>query len=118
MHLQVGLTQLLLGSLLFSPGSWCTQDLEISTFTAVGQLLWYDCFPGYGLPIQQVWNLILSYLCSSYCLLLGRRVMSNLDSIFKSRDITLQTKVCLVKAVVFPLVMYGCECWTVKKAER
>ena len=52
------------------------------------------------------------------CLLLGRKVMSNLDSIFQSRDITLPTKVCLVKAMVFPLVMYGCESWTVKKAER
>ena len=51
-------------------------------------------------------------------LLLGRRVMTNLDSIFKSRDITLPTKVCLVKAMVFPVVMYGCDCWTVKKAER
>ena len=52
------------------------------------------------------------------CLLLGRKVMTNLDSIFKSRDITLPTKVRLVKAMVFPLVMYGCESWTVKKAER
>ena len=52
------------------------------------------------------------------CLLLRRKVMTNLDSIFKSRDITLQTKVHLVKAVVFPVVMYGCESWTVKKAER
>ena len=52
------------------------------------------------------------------CILLGRKVMSNLDSIFKSRDITLPTKVCLVKAMVFPVVMYGCESWTVKKAER
>ena len=51
-------------------------------------------------------------------LLLGRKVMTNLDSIFKSRDITLSTKVCLVKAMVFPVVMYGCESWTVKKAER
>ena len=51
-------------------------------------------------------------------LLLGRKVMTNLDSIFKSRDITLPTKVCLVKAIVFPVVMYGCESWTVKKAER
>ena len=50
-------------------------------------------------------------------LLLGRKVMSNLDSIFKNRDITLPTKVCLVKAMVFPVVMYGCESWTVKKAE-
>ena len=52
------------------------------------------------------------------CLLLGRKVMTNLDSIFKSRDIILPTKVCLVKAMVFPVVMYGCESWTVKKAER
>ena len=50
-------------------------------------------------------------------LLLGRKVMTNLDSIFRSRDITLPTKVCLVKAMVFPVVMYGCESWTVKKAE-
>ena len=51
------------------------------------------------------------------CLLLGRKVMTNVDSIFKSRDITLATKVHLVKAMVFPVVMYGCESWTVKKAE-
>ena len=51
-------------------------------------------------------------------LLLGREVMTNLDSIFKSRDITLPAKVCLVKAMVFPVVMYGCENWTIKKAER
>ena len=50
-------------------------------------------------------------------LLLGRKVMTNLDSILKSRDITLSTKVCLVKAMVFPVVRYGCESWTVKKAE-
>ena len=52
------------------------------------------------------------------CLLLGRKVMTNLDSILKSRDITLPTKVHLVKAMVFPVVMYVCECWTAKKAER
>ena len=51
------------------------------------------------------------------CLLLGRKVMTNLDSIFKSKDITLPTKVHLVKAMVFPVVMYGCESWTIKKAE-
>ena len=51
-------------------------------------------------------------------LLLGRKVMTNLDSIFKSRDITLSTKVRVVKAMVFPVVMYGCESWTIKKAER
>ena len=52
------------------------------------------------------------------CLLLGRKVMTSLDSIFKSRDITLPTKFCLIKAMVSPVVMYGCESWTVKKTER
>ena len=51
-------------------------------------------------------------------MLLGRKVMANLNSIFKSRDVTLPTKVCLVKAMIFPLVMYGCESWTVKKVEH
>ena len=51
------------------------------------------------------------------CLLLGRKSMTNLDSILKSRDITLPTKVCLVMAMVFPVVMYGCESWTIKKAD-
>ena len=61
-----------------------------------------------------------SKICSheiKRCLLLGMKVMTNLDSIFKSRDITLPTKVRLVKAMVFSLVMYGCESWTIKKAE-
>ena len=52
------------------------------------------------------------------CLLPGRKVMTNLDSILKSRDITLPTKVCLIKAMVFPVVMHGCESWTIKKAEH
>ena len=52
------------------------------------------------------------------CLLLGRKVMTNLDSILKSRDNTLPTKVCLIKAMLFPIVLYGCESWTIKKAER
>ena len=52
------------------------------------------------------------------CLLLERKAMTNLDSILKSRDITVSTKVCLVKAMVFPVVMYGCESWTIKKAEH
>ena len=52
------------------------------------------------------------------CLLCGRKVMTNLDSVFKSRDITLLTKVHIVKVMVFPVVMYGCENWTIKKAER
>ena len=53
-----------------------------------------------------------------WCLLLGRRTVTNLGSVLKSRDITLPTKVCLVKAMVFPVVMYGCESWTIKKAEH
>ena len=52
------------------------------------------------------------------CLLLGRKVMTNIDNILKSRDITLPTKACLVKAIVFPVIMYGCENWTIKKAEQ
>ena len=52
------------------------------------------------------------------CLILGRKVMTNLDSVLKSRDITLATNVHLVKAMIFPVVMYGCECWTIKKAEH
>ena len=67
-----------------------------------------------------VFILIVGYVCSPEIkrrLLLGRKVMTNLESIFKSRDISLPTKVCLVKAMVFPVVMYGCESWTVKKAE-
>ena len=52
------------------------------------------------------------------CLLLGRKVMTNLDSILKNREVTLLTKVCLAKAMVFPVVMYGCESWTIKKAEH
>ena len=52
------------------------------------------------------------------CLLLGRKAVTNLDSIIKSRDITLPTQVCLIKAMVFPVVMYGCDSWTIKKAEH
>ena len=81
-----------------------------------------------GETVQTVSELILGgskitedYDCSheiKRCLVFGRKVMTNLDSILKSRDITLPTKVCLVKAMVFPVVMYGCESWTVKKADR
>ena len=68
------------------------------------------------------WEQRLSYLLfwtifSRRCLLLGRKSMTNLDSILKSKDITLQTKVHLAKAIVFPIVMYGCQSWTIKKAE-
>ena len=71
---------------------------------------------------QNLWDSIKAVLRCSHeikrCLLLARKVMTNLDSIFKSRDITLPTKVRLVKAMVFLVVMYGCESWTVKKAEQ
>ena len=66
-------------------------------------------------------NITADGVCSheiKRCLLLGRKAMTNLDSILKSRDMTLPTKVHLVKAMVFPVVMYGCESWTVKNAER
>ena len=72
-------------------------------------------------PIQDLTKITAEGDCSHEIkrrLLLGRKVMTNLDSIFKSRHITLPTKVRLVKAMVFPVVMYGCESWTVKKAER
>ena len=63
-------------------------------------------------------QMVIAAMKLKICLLLGRKVMTNLDSILESKDITLPTKVCLVKAMVFPVVMYGCERWTVKKAER
>ena len=78
---------------------------------------WKQCltlFWGAGRSLQMV---IVAMKFKRH-LLLGRQVMTNLDRIFKSRNITLPTKVCLVKAMVFPVVMYGCESWTVKKAER
>ena len=70
--------------------------------------------------VSKVMSLLFNMLSRNYKrrLLLGRKVMTNLDSIFKSRDITLPTKVRLVEAMVFPVVIYGCESWTVKKAER
>ena len=72
--------------------------------------------------VTYIYVCICIYMCTKYeikrRLLLGIKVMTNLDSIFKSRDITLPTKVHLVKAMVFPVVMYGCESWTVKKAEH
>ena len=73
----------------------------------------------YFLGLQKSLQMVIAaILGKDGCLLLGRQVMTNLDSIFKSRDITLPSKVRLVKAMVFPVVMYGCESWTVKKAEH
>ena len=71
-----------------------------------------------GLPGMMILFYILIGVWIKRCLVLGRKVMANLDSILKSRDITLPTKVHLVKAMVFPVVMYGCESWTIKKAEH
>ena len=81
-----------------------TQDMQIQS------LDWED--PLEGQPILVFLNSM------DWGLLLGRKVMTNLDNILKIRDITLLTKVCLVKAIVFPVVMYGCESWTIKKAEH
>ena len=83
-----------------------------------------------GETVETVADFIIIFFCSTITadgdcnheikihLLLGRKVMTNLDSIFKSRDITLSTKVCLVKAIVLPVVMHGCDSWTIKKAEH
>ena len=110
------------GGIILGELAFCLQRLVLGLDSAVGY--------------QHSWNLERWESCLSRCnlskitadgdcsheikrhLLLGSKVMSNLDSIFKSRDITLPTKVRLVKAMVFPVVMYGCESWTVKKAER
>ena len=75
---------------------------------------WLTLFGGAPKSLQMV----TAAIKLKRCLLLGRKVMTNRDRILKSRDITLPTKVCLVKAMVFPVVMYGCESWTVKKAEH
>ena len=82
--------------------SWQIDGETVADFTFLGSKITAD-----------------GYCCheSKRCLLLGKKVMTNLDSILKSRNITLPTKVHLVKATVFPVVMYGCECWTIKKDE-
>ena len=68
--------------------------------------------------ILEASQIILQMVTAEKCLFLGRKAMANLDSILKSRDITLPTKICLVNAMVYPVVMYGCEIWTIKKAEH
>ena len=86
--------------------SWQTDGETTETvtvFTFFGSKITADCDCGHGIK---------------RCLLLGRKAMTNLDSILKSKDITLPTKVHLVKALIFPVVMYGCESWTIKKAEH
>ena len=91
-------------------------------FSAFHQSKVFPVFVIYGLYYAEVWapkslQMVIAAMKLRH-LLLGRKVMTNLNSILKSRDITLPTKVCLVKAMVFLVVMYGCESWTVKKAER
>ena len=96
-------------------------EKEMATHSSV--LAWR--IPGTGEPggLQSMGSHRVGHNCSDLAaagfkhLLLGRKVMTNLDSILKSRDITLTTKVCIVKALVFPVVMYGCESWTIKKVE-
>ena len=96
-------------------------EKEMATHSSV--LAWR--IPGTGEPggLQSMGSHRVGHKCSDLAaagfkhLLLGRNVMTNLDSILKSRDITLTTKVCIVKALVFPVVMYGCESWTIKKVE-
>ena len=78
---------------------------------------WKQCQTLFFWAPKSLQMVIAAMKLKDACLLLGRKVMTNLDSIFKSRDITLPTKVRLVKAMVFPVVMYGCEKWTVKKVE-
>ena len=90
--------------------SWET----VSFFFFTKILKSHNCGP----TVDTLINRLLIRKESKRCLLLGRKVMTNLDSILKSRDTTLPTKVCLVKAMVFPVVMYGCESWTIKKAEH
>ena len=75
-------------------------------------MVWYSHL------FQNFPQFIVIHTVKGFGIVLGRKIMTNLDSILKSRDITLPTKVCLVKAMVFPVVMYGCESWTVKKAEH
>ena len=94
---------------IMSSGSITSWEIDGETVEAVSDFIWGGSkIPADGDCSHEI----------KIHLLLGRKVMTNLDSMFKSRDITLPTKVCLVKAMVFPVVMYGCESWTVKKAER
>ena len=122
---------LVVGNLLASAGNGRDMGLILGLEESPGEecdgLLWYSCLESpmdEGAWRASVRGITGSWTRLSQCsheikrrLLLGRKVMTSLDSIFKSRDITLPTKVHLVKAMVFPVVMYGCESWTVKKAE-
>ena len=106
-----------------SPGA-CSNSCPLSWWchlTNLSSVIPFSSCPQSEFPASEsfLMSQIMSWLMKiKRCLLLGRKVMTNLDSMFKSRDSILPTKVRLVKAMVFPLVMYGCESWTVKKAER
>ena len=102
--------------------------MDAKTFKRAFEIL----LPNFLVALSLLYSIVIELSCDKYSkitadgdcyeikrrLLLGRKVMTNLDSILKSRDISLSTKVCLVKAMVFPVVMYGCESWTIKKAEH
>ena len=109
----------------FRGSSWPRNGTQVSCmagrfFTCLQ--LWgkpsYEGNPDYFLGLQNHWDGDCSYESKKACLLLERKAMTNLDSILKSRDITLLTKVPIVKPIVFPVVMYGCESWIIKKTEH
>ena len=99
----------------------CLYILEINPLSVVSFAIIFSHFEGCLFTLLIVSQITGDGDCSheiKRCLLLGRKVMTNLDSILKSREITLPTNVHLVKAIVFPVVMYGCESWTIKKGEH
>ena len=105
---KVGLKLSIQKTKIMASGPISSWEIDGETVEIVAELI----FLGSKITADGDWSLEIKR-----CLLLGRKVMTNLDSILKSRDITLPTKICLVKAMVFPIVMYGCESWTIKKAE-
>ena len=113
------------GSKITADGDWSeVKSLSRVRLFATPWTVAYQAPPSMGFSRQEYWSGLPFPSpdgdCSheiKRCLLLGRKVMTNLDGILKSRDITLSTKVCLVKAAIFPVVMYGCKSWTIKKAE-
>ena len=100
---KVGLKLNIQKTKIVASGPITSWQIDVADFTFLGSKITADSDCSHEIKI---------------CLLLGRKVMTNLDSILKSRDITLTTNLCLVKAMVFPVVMYGCEIWTIKKAEQ
>ena len=105
---EVGLKLNIQKTKIMAPGPITSWEIDGETVEKVSDFIFW----GTKITVDGNWSHEIKR-----CLLLGRKVMSNLDSILKSRDITLPTKVHLVKAMVLPMVMYGCESWTVKKAE-